>query len=166
MKFALSIRIGNHAADHFIFEMHISPSLILKNRVSSLPVEYPSVPAPYTNTRALTMAGHLSLTPRFPALFFIFPPSGALISGLICPSPLPHHMKPFHWVSSDVYIIEASWARAYTESKSLVSVSPPPSSPNTLSVFTVYGVVSSCLLTCILQRPALRKRHGSDETFE
>lgn len=96
----------------------------------------------------------------FNCVFHCFFLSVIPIPRLICPpflplNPFAHHTRLFHRVSLDVYIIEALCANAYTESesKSLVSALPlasTPRSPNTLSLSPVYGVVSSCLLTCIL----------------
>lgn len=73
------------------------------------------------------------------------------------PGLLPvHHTRLFHQASSDVYIIEASRRRPHGdgESKSLASCVAPavcPALPEHARSFSaVYGVVSSCLLTCIL----------------
>lgn len=89
----------------------------------------------------------LSVT-LFPCFFFppllnlpCFPPH----------RPLLHHTILFHQVASHVRIIEASCRRLQRQSLLYVLPLPPtPLSPNALSLSTVYGVVSSLLLTCIL----------------
>ncbi len=143
------------ASLHLLFPMSVY--------VSSLSLKYPFfLSLSLAQTHPLTMAGicPFSYVFLFNSVFSTVFLAVLLISPLICPPSLrttlsPHHTRLFQWVSLDVYIIEACCVNACveSESKSLVSTLPlPPTlhSPNTLSLSTVYGVVLSCLLTCIL----------------
>lgn len=90
-----------------------------------------------------------------PSVFFCCPYLSLNLPSLLEPKPLPtSHGAISSNILRCIYYRGLMQSPTFeTESKSLASVLPLPStphSPNTVLFSTVYGPVSSCLLTCIL----------------
>lgn len=135
--------------------------------VSSLSVKRPFFLFPsltQTRSRTLDNGRNLNISPSPPHISFtltlcsgLFFSLSPLISHLICPpfsalSRLPHHTGPFHRVS--VRCIYYRGLVCECQRRVRVKVTclciTPFLTKQSLTLSSVYGVVSSCLLTCIL----------------